>query len=412
MKLKLIYYDDEAERQEVEVTTSRFAIGRHDDNDFIIDDSNLSRRHALIENYDGGYFLSDCASQNGTTLNGKPVSGLAQINNGDVIKLGDSFEMRVEFVKEATQQESKPVASAKSSSSVATKKTASTNQKVSSTTSGLSVQTIQVLIGVIAVSVVLVIGTLVIVVVSSNRGKNGNENINQNINESINENTNIGEETPSPGPSPTAGVTPNNTNNPNTNNTNNPPNVPIEDAAKKAVKQMSSDDIPYAFSPKILTAINARAESFRNSSQLRDALKRLSGSSIAAQAKNEGLPPALVIYTALALTEGGRNDSSAKAAAILSDFAWLYRTFGTGTADSSLIVVAAFTYGTGNKKNHPIHDELRKIPSGMKNRNVWYMHENNLLKDEAYNLVLNTIALGAIAQNPKQFGIDAPPLTF
>ena len=417
MKLKLIYYDDEMERQEVEVTTSRFAFGRHDDNDFIIDDPNLSRRHALIEDYDGVYFLSDCGSQNGTTLNGRPVSGPAQINNGDMIKLGGSFEMRVEVVKEEKTQQETKAAITKNSSSVATKKTSSTNQTISSTTSGLSVTAIQVLIGVIVISFAVVIGTAVVVVVVPGSHTDGNINTDSNNNEDANIGT-----TSTPVESPTEGPTPANTNNKPLDNQQ---NVPIENVAKKAVKQMSSDEAPYNFPDnKTLVAINAKLDSFRNSSHLSGALKRLSSSDISAQAGKEALPPALAVYTALALTDGGRNgDPVAKATEIIPKLSAMNKMFGSSTGDSSLIVVAAFTENiTVGKDGRPYHPLLSRmtelVPTALKDRNVWFLHEHRTkagtlgISDTAYDLVLNTIALGAIAQNPKQFGIDAPALMF
>jgi hypothetical protein len=48
-----------------------FSIGRIDGNDLIMPDYAISKKHATLEIKSGGYFLKDCGSTNGTTLNGE-----------------------------------------------------------------------------------------------------------------------------------------------------------------------------------------------------------------------------------------------------------------------------------------------------------------------------------------------------
>ncbi len=65
--VSLIIYDEQTgQAQRVSVGSSRFTIGRLPENDLCLDDTNLSRRHAIIESFDGLVHLSDCGSQNGT----------------------------------------------------------------------------------------------------------------------------------------------------------------------------------------------------------------------------------------------------------------------------------------------------------------------------------------------------------
>ncbi|HAF22539.1 MAG TPA: hypothetical protein DCK93_06430, partial [Blastocatellia bacterium] len=73
---------------EVEVDSKRFSIGRTPENDLVIDDTTLSRRHVLIENFDGVFNLSDCGSANGTLINGRPVTGPAELCDWDVLTFG------------------------------------------------------------------------------------------------------------------------------------------------------------------------------------------------------------------------------------------------------------------------------------------------------------------------------------
>src|SRR6266699_5030888 len=72
----------------VEVDTKRFSIGRTPENDLVIEDTSLSRRHAPIENFEGRFNLSDCGSSNGTFINGKSVTVLTELSDWDVLTFG------------------------------------------------------------------------------------------------------------------------------------------------------------------------------------------------------------------------------------------------------------------------------------------------------------------------------------
>ncbi|MFF9405168.1 FHA domain-containing protein [Streptomyces anandii] len=65
-------------------------IGRAADNDLVVDDLIVSRRHAeLRAREDGGHDIVDLGSHNGTFLNGTPVSR-ARVGPGDIIGVGHS----------------------------------------------------------------------------------------------------------------------------------------------------------------------------------------------------------------------------------------------------------------------------------------------------------------------------------
>src|SRR2546423_13784792 len=72
----------------VEVDAKRFSIGRTPENDLVIEDTSLSRRHALIENFEGRFNLSDCGSSNGTFINGNSITGSTELSDWDVLTFG------------------------------------------------------------------------------------------------------------------------------------------------------------------------------------------------------------------------------------------------------------------------------------------------------------------------------------
>lgn len=69
------------------------SIGRGNDNQIVIKDPYISKRHLKIVKDEGDYYLEDLNSANGTYLNGDKVMDVVQLENGDRITIG-----QVEFL--------------------------------------------------------------------------------------------------------------------------------------------------------------------------------------------------------------------------------------------------------------------------------------------------------------------------
>ncbi|MDX6213464.1 MAG: hypothetical protein QOF82_2551 [Frankiales bacterium] len=65
-------------------------IGRGQDADLRLSDPGVSRHHAQVELRDGGAWVEDLGSTNGTTLDGSPVSAPTLMNSGQRIALGST----------------------------------------------------------------------------------------------------------------------------------------------------------------------------------------------------------------------------------------------------------------------------------------------------------------------------------
>lgn len=66
------------------------SIGRLPDNDVVIDDATVSRRHcAIVVHSDLTIELHDVASKNGTTVNGRKIQGPTRLRDGDEIGLSE-----------------------------------------------------------------------------------------------------------------------------------------------------------------------------------------------------------------------------------------------------------------------------------------------------------------------------------
>src|SRR5262245_4751703 len=68
---------------------ARLRVGRVAENDLVLDDPGVSRRHAeLRQEDDGSYLLLDLGSANGTELNGRILTVPSRLRDGDTVKIG------------------------------------------------------------------------------------------------------------------------------------------------------------------------------------------------------------------------------------------------------------------------------------------------------------------------------------
>jgi len=78
------------------------SVGRLPDNDIVIDDATVSRRHcAIVVHSDLTIEIHDVASKNGTLVNGRKLQGPTRLRDGDEIGLS---ERRLTFLMFAGQQ--------------------------------------------------------------------------------------------------------------------------------------------------------------------------------------------------------------------------------------------------------------------------------------------------------------------
>jgi diguanylate cyclase (GGDEF)-like protein len=63
-------------------------VGRMSDNDIVLDDDAVSRRHARLEKRADGWAVMDVGSRNGTLVNEREVSGVMMLRPGDHLQIG------------------------------------------------------------------------------------------------------------------------------------------------------------------------------------------------------------------------------------------------------------------------------------------------------------------------------------
>jgi predicted component of type VI protein secretion system len=76
-----------------ELQKEEIYIGREVNNDVVINDAEISRKHARLALRSGGYVLEDLGSTNGTFVNGERLMGPHMLRPGETIMLGENVSL-------------------------------------------------------------------------------------------------------------------------------------------------------------------------------------------------------------------------------------------------------------------------------------------------------------------------------
>ncbi len=443
-RITLTFDDEEGRPRRVDVESARFCIGRSSDNDLSINSVSLSRRHAVIEMDNDAAFISDCGSQNGTMVNGFPITGATRLNDGDVITLGGVFR-----ISTAINHQAAPVAglTASAPSSSLNQQPASPPLPTPANNAPTFWLTPPVIIAAAVSGIILLVAGMLVALTWNGGSKKGNaarvvdgaaQNVSVKDDNEERPNTNVGDDegtliltsTPrgsrnanenlsatSPGETPQPFVLSGDSAATGEDSTRR-----IAQDAKRVLERISNETAPY-IPPAGIESIRAQVNAYRGSAALAAKLQAMRGgcAGVKAQAQSNGLKPALVMYAALA-SAGRSGDPVTTAREMIPELLTLRATFGTETANSSLLLVAATAYewsppiGTATRASHPLASKLQEF-GGRKSsvetataRSVWFLREKNGISGDAYDLVVRLLAVGIIAQNPQQYGINADAL--
>ena len=73
-----------------EVPDGGAVLGRSRDCDIVLEDPNVSRRHAEVRPSGGSWIVRDLGSTNGVKVTGRRISGPQSLKQGDAIEVGTS----------------------------------------------------------------------------------------------------------------------------------------------------------------------------------------------------------------------------------------------------------------------------------------------------------------------------------
>ena len=427
--LWLTYTDANGSRQRVAVERDEFVVGRHSECDLAIPDSRLSRRHARILRSGDRFTVEDLASSNGTDINGEPVFDPVDLRSGDVINFG-GLEAAAE-IKAAQEKAAQPIAAAAPATTAPAAAKPSKNEKKESR--GVPLWLILLAPVSAAVLVVIASGVVLLVVArgttdvsangngddppiadiedgpdSPNTNKDGDPPVNKDIAGPANA-------TPPTNSGGTSATDP-------TGTTPTPANLSetakVEINGAKFLRLIAQND-PRAFlTTEQAKRVGAKVKQFSGSSavaeNLNSARRNAAGIKTIAAAKN--LKPELLAAAAVAKLGTTRGDVVATAQSMADVLDKLSIQLGNELADDSLLTIAAYEQGTAGD-TMKMRNMLQKLAnetseSSRTIRTIWFLQKSGNITQAEFDRAVAFLAIGTIAQNPKEFGVSAEPLNF
>lgn len=106
--LKLIIEDDEGRKTVVPFVRDEITIGREEGNTIRLTERNVSRRHARLLRQNVNVLIEDLGSYNGIKVNGDRITGQVQVQDGDLIQIGD-YDLAIQREEEARAAQTVPL---------------------------------------------------------------------------------------------------------------------------------------------------------------------------------------------------------------------------------------------------------------------------------------------------------------
>ncbi|MBC7798626.1 MAG: FHA domain-containing protein [Pyrinomonadaceae bacterium] len=443
-KLILSFNDENRVKKRVTIEETTFSVGRGDENDLTIPNASLSRFHAKIERFGEIFVLSDNNSSNGTQLNGNDLTTSIALSDGDKITLGGAVNIKVEIADGSLDRfdDDEISPNVRSNAAIyndAPKVESKQNADKSDVATVQTTQKPRHLIWLVPIGGVflLLIVTIIFFLLSdggfttrNSRKTNiadesnpvGRENIKEdstanetNSQQNSNAARNVDDEQPQ-----TSNNLPN-TNETNVSNTDTAPaNVKnseleaVSENAEKFLRNISRESSP-VLTQKQLALINAKIKILKNSNAFRENLRNAAKNNAQFQsiANANGLKPQLLSVFAITKLGDSRGETLSTANAALPNIKRLSEVLGSELANDCLLVMAANADGNApNEMRDKLTGLARQTPnvSASTIRSIWFLREKNKISESAFDFVVRFIAAGAIAQNPKAFGIEAENL--
>lgn len=104
--MKIVILDRKKEKREIDTVGGTYLIGRSEDSDIVLDDNRISRSHArmLLDPEKEIFIIEDLNSKNGVYVNEKRIKEKENINEGDIIEIGETrIELEGLIVEEVVE---------------------------------------------------------------------------------------------------------------------------------------------------------------------------------------------------------------------------------------------------------------------------------------------------------------------
>ena len=390
----------------VRVDGSKFVIGRHSDSDLAIADSRLSRVHAYIELFAGRWEISDAGSSNGTEVNGSPAFDAIPIYDGSTISLG-GLQVKVEI--------SEPPPEPLTSVEVAPPHPAPARPKAAAVPGRSVPVALFVAIPVLALILVAVAGGVAYLAFAPNTTV-ALKNINA-------DDTPPDEDPPlnskDPDDTPTPSSTPSNSGPPGPP-TPKPANLgetaKIEVNAAAFMRKIAKNDPKPFLTTEQAKRLGSKIKQVSGSSAISDNLKsaKQNASQISAVAAQTSFKPHFLAVAAVTKLGNSRGDVVATARSIGETLEKVYIHIGTELGDDCLLLIAAYDQavaGDTMKLRNMIQKLTNEVSESPRTiRTIWFLEKKQKITAAEFDRALTFLAIGTIAQNPKEFGVNTDVL--
>jgi pSer/pThr/pTyr-binding forkhead associated (FHA) protein len=430
-ELFLEYINDRGEEKREAVEGERCIVGRHSESDIAIPDGRLSRKHLQIDRFADVFVASDAGSSNGTLLNGQQLKDPVALKNGDVLELG-GLKVNVVFETDPPATEVPPVYEPEVANASGEPMGNGVSVASQPASGGSGTMLLWVILPVFGLIFIMFAGVMIFLLAGGSKTTvaqkqteptySEEEYETENTNKKSSKNTgNDNSGTTTTGGSPGTDSTPS-----GETPTNSGPALPgnlsetakIEQNGGTFLRNIAQNN-PNAFlTTEQATKLSSKIRQFSGSSAVAAniASAKKSASQIKSLAQSKNLKPQFLAVAAINKLGNSKGDVYQAAVGMAEILDKLGVSIGNERADDALILIAVYDQGVAGdflKMRNLLQDLATKSPESARAiRTIWYLQKNGNITQAEYENALNFLAIGTIAQNPKDFGMSAEPLTF
>lgn len=436
--LVLSFKDENGEEKRIEVDQDTFTIGRHSLCDLTYLDGRLSREHLRIERNNGSFRITDLCSSNGTKLNELSLDHPAEIRDGDVIDLGGGLELIVgisvaDDAQPGANQLDIPEAPVPlTADSDVVPQPASPNIAVPAQSSPAASEGFPFSFFIIAPLLGLFVLVAVIGVVVLLGGKDRTDEPLYGDDPGYGQ-TRRGDLSNEADPDPTPRSS--RTDSKDDENRRSAEPTPKKDPEGGDTEKLTETAKVEKNAPPFLQGIaRSKDRAFltgEQASKVNERIKQLKGSqsltanlssakknlgAIKTLAASKNLEPQFLAIAAITNLGSGRGDVLESARSVADAYGKLSIQVGSEDFESVLLMVAAYEQAAAGDtmKMRNLLQELASVkgaPPPRTIRSIWYLDQVGKISRPDYDRALTFLAIGVIAQNPKDFGVNSEALT-
>jgi pSer/pThr/pTyr-binding forkhead associated (FHA) protein len=379
-----------------------------------------------IDRFGEVFVVSDNGSSNGTILNGQLLKDPIALKNGDVLQLG-GLNVTVVLKGDEPDEAEMPAADPElPSTTPGTPQAATGSQQPAAGGSGSML--LWVIIPVFGIVFLLFAGVILFILFSGptttvakkqtdtsytdDDPEPGTDN-KKSSNKSGSETSNSGGTSSSPSTNTSNNDTPTSSGTPAANNSE---TAKIEQNGGTFLRNIVQNN-PNAFlTTEQATKLSSKIKQLSSSSAVAAnlAAAKKSSAEIKSLAQSKNLKPQFLAVAAIAKLGSSKGDVLQTAKGMADVLYKLGVSVGSERADDALVVIAIYEQGAAGdflKMRNMLQDLANKSPESSRAiRTIWFLQKNGKISQAEYENALNFLAIGTIAQNPKDFGVNADPL--